>query len=42
MYNMWPGCYSFRNELGLFALWLKDQVECFILKVYELERMINL
>ncbi len=41
MYGMWPGCYSFREELSLFALWLKEQTEAFVLKIYELDRMIN-
>ena len=27
MYSMWPGCYSFRDEIKLFALWLKEQTE---------------
>ena len=41
MQSMWPGCYSFREELGMLALWFKDQVEAFVLKIYELDRMIN-
>ena len=41
MYGMWPGCYSFREEIGLFALWLKEQTEALILKIYELDRMIH-
>ena len=39
MYSMWPGCYSFREELGLFAMWLKEQVDSLLLKIYELDRM---
>lgn len=42
MYTMWPGCYSFRESLGIFALWLKEQAESFIYKIYELERLINI
>lgn len=41
MYAMWPGCYSFREELKLFALWFKEQAEVFVLKIYELDRLIN-
>ena len=41
MYNLWPGCYSFRDEIKLFLLWFKDQSEALILKVYELDRMLN-
>lgn len=38
---MWPGCYSFRDEVGMFALWIKEQIEAIVLKVYELDRMLN-
>ncbi len=38
---MWPGCYSFREEIGMFALWFKEQMEAIVLKVYELDRMLN-
>ena len=41
MYNMWPGCYSFRDELKLFAMWFKDQVDSLLLKIYEFDRMLN-
>ena len=41
MYNMWPGCYSFRDEIKLFLTWFKDQVESLIFKIYELERLMN-
>lgn len=41
MYQMWPGCYSFRDEIKIFALWLKEQSEALILKIYELDRMFN-
>lgn len=39
--QMWPGCYSFRDELALFAVWLKEQTEALVLKIYELDRMIH-
>lgn len=41
MYTMWPGCYSFRDEIKLFALWFKEQTESLVLKIYELDRIIN-
>lgn len=41
MYTMWPGCYSFRDELKVLALWFKEQVDSIIAKIYELDRMIN-
>ena len=41
MYTMWPGCYSFRDELGIFALWLKEQADFLIAKIYELDRLLN-
>ena len=41
MYAMWPGCYSFRDELKLFALWFKEQTEALVLKIYEIDRLIN-
>lgn len=36
MYAMWPGYYSFRDETKFLPLWLKEQTEAFILKVYEI------
>ena len=41
MYAIWPGCYSFREEIGMFALWFKEQAEALVLKIYELDRLIN-
>ena len=41
MYTMWPGCYSFQDEIKLFALWFKEQAEALILKIYEFDRLIN-
>ena len=42
MYTMWPGCYSFRDELKLFAMWFKEQSESLILKIYEIDRLLNI
>ena len=41
MYAMWPGCYSFREELQMLAAWLKDQTEALLFKIYELDRKLN-
>ncbi len=41
MYSMWPGCYSFRDELKMFALWFKEQVDTMLFKISELERKLN-
>ena len=41
MYAMWPGCYCFRDELKMFALWLKEQTEALVLKIYEIDRLMN-
>jgi len=41
MYNMWPGCYSFRDELKLFVMWFKEQIENLKFKVYEIERLLE-
>ena len=41
MYTMWPGCYSFRDEIKLFITWFKDQADSLVLKIYEIERLMN-
>ena len=41
MYNMWPGCYSFKNEIKLLLLWFKEQIDLIIFRIYELDRIIN-
>lgn len=41
MYSMLPGCYSFMDELKLFAEWFKEQTEALVLKIYELDRMLH-
>lgn len=41
MYSMWPGCYSFREELGLFAVWVKEQVDALVAKIYKFDQMVN-
>ena len=43
MYTMWPGCYSFRDEIKikLFLTWFKEQVDSLIFKIYEIDRLTN-
>ncbi len=41
MYTMWPGCYSFRDEIKLFAMWFKDQADSLVYKVYEIDRLLK-
>ena len=41
MYTMWPGCYSFRDEIKLFIMWFKEQVDALEFKVYELDRNLS-
>lgn len=41
MYSMWPGCYSFMDELKLFAMWFKEQTEAFVFRICELDRMLH-
>ena len=41
MYAMWPGCYSFRDEIKMFALWLKEQLDSLMLKICEIDRAMN-
>ncbi len=41
MYAMWPGCYSFRDEIKIMALWMKEWLDSLILKIYELDRMLH-
>ena len=38
---MWPGCYSFKDEIKMFALWLKEQLDALMLKIYEIDRAMN-
>ena len=41
MYNMWPGCYSFRDELKLFVMWFKEKLDTLAYKVYEIDRLLQ-
>lgn len=41
MFIMWPGCYSFRDEIKMIILWFKEQTEALVLKIYEIDRILN-
>ena len=41
MYSMWPGCYSFRDEIKMLMLLIKDWAESVVLKIYEIDRMLH-
>ena len=38
---MWPGCYSFRDEIKILALMTKEWLDSLILKIYEIDRMLH-
>lgn len=40
MYNMWPGCYSFKDETKMFVLWIKEQIDSLVLRIYEIDRLL--
>jgi hypothetical protein len=41
MYSIWPGCYSFRNEIQMLLTWFKEQTDALIFKIYEIDRLMN-
>ena len=41
MYAMWPGCYSFRDEIKMMALWMKEWLNSLILKIYEIDSRLH-
>lgn len=40
-YTVWPGAYSFKEEIGLFMVFIKEQVDDLIKKIEETEKAIN-
>lgn len=40
-YTAWPGAYSFKEEIGLFIAFIKEQVDDLIEKIEETEKAIN-
>jgi len=37
-YSVWPGAYSFKNEIGLFIQFIKEQVDELLKKIEETEK----
>ncbi len=37
-YNVWPGAYSFKNEIKLFTAWFKNQMDIILKKIEETEK----
>ena len=41
-YNwVWPGAYSFKNEVKLFTAWIKNQVDIILKKIEETENKLG-
>lgn len=40
-YSVWPGAYSFKEEINLFVLYIKEQIDDLINKIEETEKAIN-
>lgn len=38
---VWPGAYSFKNEIKLFVNWFKEQVDCVLKKIEETEEKLR-
>lgn len=36
-YISWPGVYNFKEEIGLFMIYLKEQIEDVLKKIEETE-----
>lgn len=40
-YTVWPGAYSFKEEIGLFIAFVKQQVDDLIEKIEQTEEAID-
>ena len=40
-YTVWPGAYSFKEEIRLFVLYFKEQLDDLINKIEETEKALN-
>ncbi len=40
-YTIWPGAYSFKNEVGLFLEYFKEKLNFLIRKIEETEKAIE-
>ena len=36
----WPGAYSFKSEIKMFATWFKGQVDGLLKKIEDTEKML--
>ena len=39
--SIWPGAYSFKQEIKLFIEWFKDQIDIILYKIEETERKLG-
>lgn len=40
-YTVWPGAYSFKEEIGLFITFMKEQIDDLLKKIEETERAVE-
>lgn len=40
-YTVWPGAYSFKEEIGLFITYIKEQVDDLIEKIEQTEEALE-
>ena len=40
-YSIWPGAYSFENEVSMFFTYIKEQFEEFMKKISNTEKAID-
>ncbi len=40
-YSVWPGAYSFKNEIKLFTEWFQKQIESILQKIEETEKKLG-
>lgn len=40
-YTVWPGAYSFKDEIGMFMTFIKEQVDDLLKKIEETERAVE-
>lgn len=40
-YTVWPGAYSFKEEIGLFLAYIKEQVDALVEKIEQTEKALE-
>lgn len=40
-YTVWPGAYSFKEEIGLFITFMKEQIDDLLKNIEETERAVE-